>query len=75
MTAQAASQTGTPDSCGRRLRADTRVPVLFEDRALTAVDVSFVDDFLGCDLDQRFGGGPLPGYGDAPVALHVYEIG
>ena len=57
------------------LRAGTRVRVLFEDRALTAADGFFVDDFRGRDLYQRFGGGPMLGYGNAPVALHVYEIG
>jgi len=46
-----------------------------EDRDLTAADDSFADDFRGRDLYQRFGGGPMLGYGDAPVALHVYEIG
>jgi len=51
------------------------VRVLFEDRALTAADGSFVDDFRGRDLYQRFDGGPMLGYGDAPVALHLYEIG
>jgi hypothetical protein len=34
------------------LRAGTRVRVLFEDRALTAADGSFVDDFRGRDLYQ-----------------------
>lgn len=48
--------------------------VLFEDREITAAD-GFVDDFRGQDLYQRFGGGPTLGYGDAPVALHVYEVG
>lgn len=57
------------------LRAGTRVRVLFEDREITAGDGAFVDDFRGSDLYQRFGGGPMGGYGDAPVALHVYEVG
>lgn len=57
------------------LRAGTRVRALFEDRELRAADGHFVDDFRGQDLYQRFGGGPTHGYGDAPVALHVYEIG
>jgi hypothetical protein len=57
------------------LRPGTRVRVLFEDRELTAASGHFVDDFRGRDLYQRFGGGPALGYGDAPVALHVYEVG
>jgi hypothetical protein len=57
------------------LRAGTRVRVLFEDRELTAASGHFVDDFRGRDLYQRFGGGPTLGYGDAPVALHIYEVG
>ena len=57
------------------LKAGTRVRVLFEDRELTAADGYFVDDFRGQDLYQRFGGGPRLGYGDAPVALHIYEVG
>jgi hypothetical protein len=57
------------------LKAGARVRVLFEDRQLQAADGFFVDDFRGQDLYQRFGGGPELGYGDAPVALHVYEIG
>lgn len=56
------------------LKAGTKVRVLFEDRELTAADGHFVDDFRGQDLYQRFGGGFGAGYGDAPVALHVYEI-
>jgi hypothetical protein len=28
----------------------------------------------GIDLYQRHGGGPYTGYGDAPVALHIYEV-
>lgn len=57
------------------LKAGTRVRVLFEDRELTTADGYFVDDFRGQDLYQRFGGGPRLGYGDAPVALHIYEVG
>lgn len=56
------------------LKAGTKVRVLFEDRELRAEDGGFVDDFRGQDLYQRFGGGPGVGYGDAPVALHLYEI-
>jgi hypothetical protein len=72
---------GAPEQLARTritlggLRAGSRVRVLFEDRELTAADGHFVDDFRGRDLYQRFGGGPTLGYGDAPVALHVYEIG
>jgi hypothetical protein len=57
------------------LKAGTRVRVLFEDRELTAAGGYFVDDFRGRDLYQRFGGGPTAAYGDAPVAVHIYEIG
>jgi hypothetical protein len=46
-----------------------------EDRALTVSDGFFVDDFRGRNLYQRFGGGPMRGYGDAPLALHLNEIG
>jgi hypothetical protein len=56
------------------LRAGGRVRVLFEDRELRAASGYFVDDFRGQGLYQRFGGGPMVAYGDAPVALHVYEI-
>ena len=56
------------------LRAGRRIRVLFEDRELTAAEGYFVDDFRGRDLYQRFGGGPTLGYGDAPVACHVYEV-
>jgi hypothetical protein len=56
------------------LRAGTRVRVLFEDRELIAEEGGFSDDFRGADLYQRFGGGWGVGYGDAPVALHAYEI-
>jgi hypothetical protein len=57
------------------LKSGTRVRVLFEDRELQAADGFFVDDFRGQDLYQRFGGGPSTGYGDTPVAVHIYEIG
>jgi hypothetical protein len=56
------------------LKAGTKVRVLFEDRELTAQDGFFVDDFRGQDLYQRYGGGWGTGYGDAPVALHAYEV-
>jgi hypothetical protein len=56
------------------LKAGTKVRVLFEDRELTAQDGFFVDDFRGRDLYQRYGGGWGTGYGDAPVALHAYEV-
>jgi hypothetical protein len=56
------------------LKAGTKVRVLFEDRELTAADGHFVDDFRGQDLYQRFGGGPGTGYGDDPVAVHLYEL-
>ncbi len=56
------------------LKKGTRIHVLFEDRELTAEDGYFVDDFRGQDLYQRFGGGYGVGYGDGPVALHLYEI-
>jgi hypothetical protein len=55
------------------LTKGTKVRVLFEDRELVAEDGFFVDDFRGTDLYQRFGG-ERSGYGDAPVALHAYEI-
>ena len=57
------------------LKSGTLVRVLCEDRELKAADGFFVDDFRGQDLYQRFGGGPTAGYGDTPVAVHVYEIG
>jgi hypothetical protein len=57
------------------LKSGTRVRVLFEDRELKAADGFFLDDFRGQDLYQRFGGGPTTGYGDTPVAMHIYEIG
>jgi hypothetical protein len=50
------------------------VHVLFEDRELKAADGFFVDDFRGQDLYQRCGCGPTTGYGDTPVAVHIYEI-
>jgi hypothetical protein len=56
------------------LNAGTKVRVLFEDRELTASDGGFTDDFRGQDLYQRFGGGYGRGYGDGPVALHLYEL-
>jgi hypothetical protein len=57
------------------LKAGAQVKVLFEDREITAGDGFFIDDFRGQDLYQRFGGGLNGGgYGDTPVALHVYEI-
>jgi hypothetical protein len=56
------------------LKAGTPIRVLFEDRTLTAQDGFFVDDFRGADLYQRYGGGYGVGYGNGPVALHLYEI-
>jgi hypothetical protein len=56
------------------LKAGATVRVLFEDRTLQAADGHFVDDFRGEDLYQRYGGGWGVGYGDGPVALHLYEI-
>jgi hypothetical protein len=56
------------------LKAGTKVRVLFEDRELTAADGYFVDDFRGQDLYQRYGGGYGLGYGNGPVALHLYEL-
>jgi hypothetical protein len=56
------------------LKAGTSVRVLFEDRTLKAEDGFFVDDFRGADLYQRYGGGYGVGYGNGPVALHLYEI-
>jgi hypothetical protein len=49
-----------------------KVRVLFEDRSVVAADGYFEDDFRGEDLYQRYGG--ADGYGDTPVALHVYEV-
>jgi hypothetical protein len=54
------------------LAKGSKVRVLFEDREVTADDGSFTDDFRGQDLYQRYGGGT--GYGDTPVALHMYEM-
>jgi hypothetical protein len=56
------------------LRKGSKVRVLFEDREVTASDGFFIDDFRGQDLYQRYGGGFGTGYGDTPVALHMYEI-
>jgi hypothetical protein len=50
------------------------VRVLFEDRSVTAGEGHFLDDFRGQDLYQRYGGGYGVGYGNGPVALHIYEI-
>jgi hypothetical protein len=55
------------------LKKGTKVRVLFKDRELVAEDGFFVDDFRGVDLYQHFGGQGT-GYGNAPVALHVYEV-
>jgi hypothetical protein len=55
------------------LKAGSPVHVLFEDRTIAADDGSFVDDFRGQDLYQRYGG-EHTGYGRDPVALHAYEI-
>ncbi len=51
------------------LAAGTKVKVLFEDREIVAQQGSFTDDFRGQDLYQRYGT-----YGNAPVALHIYDI-
>jgi hypothetical protein len=53
------------------LKAGARVRVLFEDREIVAQAGFFEDDFRGQDLYQRHGG--RAGYGNAPVALHLYE--
>ncbi|MBM4068983.1 MAG: hypothetical protein FJ271_08580 [Planctomycetes bacterium] len=55
------------------LKKGTPIRVVFEDRTLSAEDGYFIDDFTGVDLYQRYGGERL-GYGNAPVALHIYEI-
>ena len=55
------------------LKKGTKVRVLFEDREIVAEDGFFVDDFRGVDLYQRYGG-ERSGYGNAPVALHAYEV-
>jgi len=49
------------------LRAGSRVRVLFEDRALTASDGYFVDDFRGRDLYQRFAGSRRMPAGEADL--------
>lgn len=54
------------------LKEGARVRVLFEDRTIVAQDGYFVDNFRGADLYQRHGG--TSGYGNVPVALHLYEI-
>ena len=54
------------------LRQGALVRVLFEDRQIRAEEGYFEDDFRGQDLYQRYGG--PDGYGDAPVALHIYEV-
>ncbi len=56
------------------LAKGSKVRVLFEDRELTAGDGFFTDDFRGHDLYQRYGGGYGTGYGDDPVALHLYDV-
>ena len=56
------------------LKAGTKIRVAFEDREIVAGEGHFIDDFRGRDLYERYGGGPYTGYGDTPVALHVYEI-
>ena len=55
------------------MKNGAKVRVLFEDRDLVADEGSFVDDFRGADLYQRYGG-ERSGYGNAPVALPVYEM-
>jgi hypothetical protein len=55
------------------LKKGAKVRVLFEDRTIIAEEGSFVDDFRGEDLYQRYGG-ERSGYGNAPVALHIYEV-
>ena len=56
------------------LAKGSKVRVLFEDREVTAGDGFFTDNFLGQDLYQRYGGGYGTGYGDDPVALHLYQV-
>src|SRR5262249_32212107 len=56
-----------------RLKKGTKVRVLFEDREIVAEDGYFLDDFRGVDLYQRYGG-ERSGYGNAPVALHMYDV-
>lgn len=55
------------------LKKGAVVRVLFEDRIIIAEDGYFSDDFSGSDLYQRYGG-ERSGYGNAPVAMHVYEV-
>jgi hypothetical protein len=55
------------------LKKGAKVRVVFEDREIVAEEGYFVDDFRGEDLYQRYGG-ERSGYGNAPVALHVYEV-
>ncbi|HKB41282.1 MAG TPA: hypothetical protein VKD72_32960, partial [Gemmataceae bacterium] len=55
------------------LKKGTKVRVLFEDREVAAEDGYLIDDFRGVDLYQRFGGQGT-GYGNSPVALHIYEV-
>lgn len=55
------------------LKKGAKVRVLYEDRDIVAEDGFFTDDFTGTDLYERFGGRGT-GYGDAPVALHVYAV-
>jgi hypothetical protein len=56
------------------LKAGTTIKVLYEDRVIVAGPGYFIDGFSGQDLYQRFGGGDGVGYGDEPVAFHLYEI-
>ena len=56
------------------LAKGSKVRVLFEDREIAADDGYFIDDFRGQDQYQRYGGGWGTGYGDAPVALHLYAV-
>lgn len=54
------------------LSKGAKVRVLCEDRSIEAAGGYFEDDFRGEDLYQRYGG--ADGYGNTPVALHVYEF-
>jgi hypothetical protein len=56
------------------LKKGGTIRVLFEDRRLSAEDGYFLDNFCGQDLYQRYGGSYGSGYGNGPVALHLYEI-
>src|SRR5207248_1005284 len=56
------------------LAKGSKIRVLFEDREVVAAGGYFIDDFRGQDLYQRYGGGWGTGSGDAPVALHLYEV-